>query len=116
MSLFFFFSPCSVSSRIPLISFTAGLGKGILFSDWQEVFPQPAADLLMHLLSAPPGHRSLPWAGACLGPRTSRSAPGVSEDMPSATWALANSAAPRWEQLGLEHGVQVQRERGRERD
>ncbi|TNN88991.1 hypothetical protein EYF80_000869 [Liparis tanakae] len=40
--------------------------------------------------------------------------PRVSEDMPSATWAPANSAEPRWEQLGLERRVQVQRggERG----
>lgn len=40
--------------------------------------------------------------------------PRVSEDMPSATWAPANSAELRWEQLGLEHWVQVQR--GRERE
>lgn len=35
--------------------------------------------------------------------------------MPSATWAPANSAEPRWEQLGPERRVQVQRGGERER-
>lgn len=36
--------------------------------------------------------------------------------MPSATWAPANSAELRWEQLGLERRVQVQRGGEREKD
>lgn len=36
--------------------------------------------------------------------------------MPSATWAPANSAELRWEQLGLERRVQVQRGGAREKD